>query len=30
YRYWEGAVSINGIKNGKLISGQGYVVLTGY
>lgn len=30
YRYWEGAVSISGIKNGKLISGQGYVELTGY
>jgi len=30
YRYWEGAVSINGLKNGKLISGQGYVELTGY
>jgi predicted secreted hydrolase len=30
YRYWEGAVNINGIKDGKLISGQGYVELTGY
>jgi predicted secreted hydrolase len=30
YRYWEGAVSVNGIKNGKSISGQGYVELTGY
>jgi len=30
YRYWEGAVSINGTKNGKAISGQGYVELTGY
>lgn len=30
FRYWEGAVSINGTKNGKAISGQGYVELTGY
>jgi predicted secreted hydrolase len=30
YRYWEGAVRINGTKNGKAISGQGYVELTGY
>jgi predicted secreted hydrolase len=30
YRYWEGAVSINGTKNGKPISGQGYVELAGY
>jgi predicted secreted hydrolase len=30
YRYWEGAVSINGTKNGKAISGQGYVELVGY
>ncbi len=30
YRYWEGAVSINGLKDGRLISGQGYVELTGY
>jgi predicted secreted hydrolase len=30
YRYWEGAVSVNGKKNGKPISGQGYVELTGY
>jgi predicted secreted hydrolase len=30
YRYWEGAVSVNGTKNGKPISGQGYVELTGY
>lgn len=30
YRYWEGAVSITGTKNGKAISGQGYVELTGY
>ena len=30
YRYWEGAVSVNGTKNGKPISGQGYVELAGY
>lgn len=30
YRYWEGAVSVIGTKNGKPISGQGYVELTGY
>jgi predicted secreted hydrolase len=30
YRYWEGAVSITGTKNGKAISGQGYVELVGY
>ena len=30
YRYWEGAVSVNGTKNDKPISGQGYVELTGY
>jgi predicted secreted hydrolase len=30
FRYWEGAVSITGTKNGKAISGRGYVELTGY
>jgi predicted secreted hydrolase len=30
YRYWEGAVTVNGTKNGKSISGQGYVELAGY
>jgi len=30
YRYWEGAVSVIGTKNGKPISGQGYVELAGY
>jgi predicted secreted hydrolase len=30
YRYWEGAVSVNGTKKGKPISGQGYVELMGY
>jgi predicted secreted hydrolase len=30
YRYWEGAVSVNGKINGKPISGQGYVELAGY
>ncbi|MBF6647951.1 lipocalin-like domain-containing protein [Methylobacter sp. BlB1] len=29
-RYWEGAVSIKGTKNGRPVSGQGYVELTGY
>ncbi len=28
--YWEGAVNINGQQNGKNISGEGYVELTGY
>jgi predicted secreted hydrolase len=30
YRYWEGAVSVSGTKNGQPISGQGYVELAGY
>jgi len=30
YRYWEGAVSVKGTKNGQPISGQGYVELAGY
>ena len=30
YRYWEGAVCIKGKKNDQVISGQGYVELTGY
>jgi predicted secreted hydrolase len=30
YRYWEGAVSIKGTKNGKFITGHGYVELAGY
>lgn len=30
YRYWEGAVRVIGTKQGKNISGQGYVELTGY
>jgi predicted secreted hydrolase len=30
FRYWEGAVSITGTKNGNTISGQGYVELVGY
>ena len=29
-RYWEGAVSIQGTHNGRAITGQGYVELTGY
>jgi len=28
--YWEGSVSVRGIKNGRRINGQGYVELTGY
>ncbi len=28
--YWEGAVAVAGRRNGKLITGQGYVELTGY
>ncbi len=28
--YWEGSVSVEGQKNGKPVSGQGYVELTGY
>jgi predicted secreted hydrolase len=28
--YWEGSVSVRGIKEGRQISGQGYVELTGY
>lgn len=30
FRYWEGAVSAKGTKNGRPISGRGYVELTGY
>jgi predicted secreted hydrolase len=30
FRYWEGAVRVDGTKNGKTVSGQGYVELTGY
>lgn len=30
YSYWEGAVDINGTKNGMPISGSGYVEMTGY
>lgn len=29
-RYWEGAVSVKGTKNGRPVSGHGYVELTGY
>ncbi|HEX5646038.1 MAG TPA: lipocalin-like domain-containing protein [Nitrospira sp.] len=28
--YWEGAVSVSGIKQGRSVKGQGYVELTGY
>jgi predicted secreted hydrolase len=30
YRYWEGAVSVKGTKNGQPVSGRGYVELAGY
>jgi predicted secreted hydrolase len=29
-RYWEGAVDVVGSRNGKSVSGRGYVELTGY
>jgi predicted secreted hydrolase len=29
-RYWEGAVDVNGTRNGEPLSGRGYVELTGY
>jgi predicted secreted hydrolase len=28
--YWEGAVSVSGVKQGRPVKGQGYVELTGY
>ena len=28
--YWEGAVSVSGIRQGRSVKGQGYVELTGY
>ena len=28
--YWEGAIEVNGTREGKLISGRGYLELTGY
>lgn len=30
FRYWEGAAAVQGTRGGNLISGQGYVELTGY
>ena len=30
FRYWEGAVTVRGKKNGQPITGRGYVELTGY
>jgi len=30
YQYWEGAVGVSGVWQGKSIKGQGYVELTGY
>ncbi|HKJ10190.1 MAG TPA: lipocalin family protein, partial [Gammaproteobacteria bacterium] len=29
-RYWEGAVSVSGQRNGHSVNGQGYVELAGY
>jgi predicted secreted hydrolase len=29
-RYWEGAVSVEGIAAGKPVTGEGYVEMTGY
>ena len=29
-RYWEGAVDVDGTRNGKALTGRGYVELTGY
>ena len=28
--YWEGSVSVKGTSNGKIVTGQGYVEMTGY
>jgi predicted secreted hydrolase len=28
--YWEGSVSVRGVKNGRRVNGQGYMELTGY
>lgn len=30
YRYWEGAVEVHGTREGRPVSGRGYVELTGY
>lgn len=30
FTYWEGAVQVSGMQNGRVISGNGYVELTGY
>ncbi len=30
FRYWEGAVSVNGSREGRPVGGKGYVELTGY
>nr|WP_305908030.1 lipocalin-like domain-containing protein [Methylomarinum sp. Ch1-1]MDP4520833.1 lipocalin-like domain-containing protein [Methylomarinum sp. Ch1-1] len=30
YRYWEGAVSVSGVHQGRPVTGQGYVELAGY
>jgi predicted secreted hydrolase len=28
--YWEGSVAVKGTSNGKSVTGQGYVEMTGY
>jgi predicted secreted hydrolase len=30
FRYWEGAVAVEGTRRGTPVTGQGYVELTGY
>jgi predicted secreted hydrolase len=30
YTYWEGAVQVRGTSDGKAVTGNGYVELTGY
>jgi predicted secreted hydrolase len=30
FRYWEGAVRVEGERDGRPVSGQGFVELTGY
>ena len=30
FRYWEGAVSVQGTSGGNAVAGHGYVELTGY
>jgi predicted secreted hydrolase len=28
--YWEGAITVQGVKNGKAVQGRGYLEMTGY